>query len=215
MATQPEAPDEAAQRHSSAPRPGNERVERRRQFYRSFEAQALQQRSFFTRISDDLNNAFGSISFLIFNLILFGYWITVNSGLIKGIQPFDPFPFGLLTLGLSIEAIILSIFILVSQNRTSYVDTLREELHLQVNLIAEEEITKALKVLAEMRREMGIKEKDPELDEMIKRTNTSYIEQSLINQIQRANAPLATRIADRLKKDFPEILDPLKITSRD
>src|SRR3990167_10484498 len=139
-----------------------ERGERKRQILRSFEAQALKQRSFFTQISDDLNNAFGSTTFLIVNVLLFIAWIVVNTGFIPGIEPFDPFPFGLLTLGLSIEAIILSIFILVSQNRTSYVDTLREELHLQVNLIAEEEITKILKVLAEIRQKVGINEEDPE-----------------------------------------------------
>jgi uncharacterized membrane protein len=188
-----------------------EKVERRRQFYRSFEAQALQQRSFFTRIADDLTNAFGSVTFLILNIFFFAYWIIVNTEIIPGIVPFDPFPFGLLTMIVSLEAIFLSIIILVSQNRTSYIDTLREELHLQVNLIAEEEITKSLKILAEIRQKLGVVEPDFELDEMIKRTNTSYIERSLINQISKANAPLARRIMDRLKKEFPEIIDPLKI----
>ena len=191
--------------------PHQSRVERRRQFYRSFEAQALNQRSFFTRISDDLNNAFGSTTFLIINVLWFTIWILVNLGLVPGVIPFDPFPFGLMTMALSIEAIVLSIFILVSQNRTSYVDTLREELHLQVNLIAEEEITKVLNVLAEMRQKMGITQPDPELEEMLKRTNTGYIERSLVEQIQKANIPLASRFAGRLKNDFPDLLDPLKI----
>jgi len=188
-----------------------ERVERRRQFYRSFEAQALKQRSFFTQISDDLNNAFGSTTFLIVNVLLFIAWIVVNTGFIPGIEPFDPFPFGLLTMGLSIEAIVLSIFILVSQNRQSYITSLREELHLQINLIAEEEITKTLKVLSEIREKMGIKEKDAELEDMLKRINTGYIEQSLINQIQKANTTFATKLVERLKGEFPDILDPLKI----
>ena len=191
--------------------PHQSRVERRRQFYRSFEAQALKQRSFFTRISDDLNNAFGSTTFLIINVLWFTIWIIINLGLVPGVEPFDPFPFGLMTMALSIEAIVLSIFILVSQNRTSYVDTLREELHLQVNLIAEEEITKVLNVLAEMRKKMDISEPDPELEEMLKRTNTGYIERSLIEQIQKANIPLASRLVGRLKNDFPDLLDPLKI----
>jgi len=188
-----------------------EKVERRRQFYRSFEAQMLQQRSFFTRISDDLTNAFSSTTFLLVNVLWFIAWIIINIGLLPEIEPFDPFPFGLLTMALSIEAIILAIIILVSQNRTSYVDTLREELHLQINLIAEEEITKVLKVLAEVREKMGIKEKDPELEEMIKRTNTSYIERSLVNQIQKANLNFTSKLVDRLKGEFPDILDPLKI----
>ena len=188
-----------------------ERVERRRQFYRSFEAQALKQRSFFTQISDDLNNAFGSTTFLIVNILWFTAWIIINLGFIPGIEPFDPFPFGLMTMALSIEAIVLSIFILVSQNRQSYITSLREELHLQINLIAEEEVTKTLKLLSEIREKMGIKEKDQELEDMLQRINTGYIERSLINQIQKANATFATKIVDKLKGEFPDILDPLKI----
>lgn len=191
--------------------PHQDKIERRRQFYRSFEAQALKNRSFFTQIADDLTSVFGSTTFLIINLIWFTVWVTLNLGAIPGIVPFDPFPFGLLTMIVSLEAIFLSVIILVSQNRSSYIDTIREELHLQVNLIAEEEITKTLKILAEMRTHMGIKEKDPELDEMIKRVNTSYIERSIIAQIEKAHTPLTGKLVKKLKGDFPDILDPLKI----
>lgn len=189
-----------------------ERAERRRQFYRSFEAQALEHRSFFTRISDDLNNSFGSTTFLLINVVWFFVWIIINLGLIPNLEPFDPFPFGLLTMALSIEAIILAIFILVSQNRQSYVSSMREELHLQINLIAEEEITKSLKLLDEIRTKLGINEEDPELKEMIQRINTGYIERTLVEQIQKASTPFTARWIDKLKRDFPDILDPLGIT---
>ena len=183
------------------------RVERRRQFYRSFEAQALRHRSFFTQIADDLTNIFGSTLFLNINIIVFIAWIAINIGLIPDIPVFDPFPFGLLTMALSIEAIILAIIILVSQNRQSYISTVREELHLQVNLIAEEEVTKVLKLLAEIRKKMGIEEKDPELDEMLERINTSYIERSLVEQMEKANTSWAKRLTEKLKTDFPDILN--------
>lgn len=195
----------------SAQKLHSRRAERRRQFYRSFEAQALGQRSFFMRISDDLTNAFSSFTFLVVNAVWFAVWIVINIGLVPEIPPFDPFPFGLLTMIVSLEAIILAIIILVSQNRQSYVTSLREELHMQVNLIAEEEITKALKLLAEVRAKMGIKEDDPELSEMLERINTSYIERSIINQITQANAPLARKLVARLKVEFPDILGPLKV----
>ena len=186
------------------------RTERRRQFYRSFEAQALRHRSFFTQIADDLTAAFGSTAFLIINFIVFVGWITVNLGLVPDITPFDPFPFGLLTMVVSLEAIILSIVILVSQNRQSYVTSIREELHLQINLIAEEEITKALKMLAEIRDKMAIKEADPELDEMLERINTSYIERSLIEQIEKANTTFTKRLTEKLKADYSDLLTPKK-----
>ena len=180
-----------------------ERIERRRQFYRSYEAQALKHRSFFTQIADDLTAAFSSNTFLILNVLFFTFWTVVNTGLIPIVPAFDPFPFGLLTMVVSLEAIILSIVILVSQNRQSYVSSLREELHLQVNLIAEEEITKVLKLLAEMREKMGINEVDPELNEMVERINTSYIERSLVEQIEKANTTFAKRVAEKLRGELP------------
>lgn len=180
--------------------------QRRREFYKSFEAKALKSRSLLIRFSDDLTSTFGSPHFLIFNALFFIGWIVVNAGLIDGIKPFDPFPFGFLTMIVSLEAIFLSIFVLVSQNRSSYIDTIREELHLQVNLIAEEEVTKALKVLSEIRVRVGIKEKDLELEEMLKRINTNYIEKSLVEQMAKANTPISREIVKGIARDFPEIV---------
>ena len=179
------------------------RVERRRQFYHSYEAQALRHRSFFTQIADDLTATFGSTTFLILNISFFAIWVIINVGLIPDIKPFDLFPFGLLTMVVSLEAIILSIVILVSQNRQAYITSLREELHLQVNLIAEEEITKVLKLLAEMRKKMGINEEDLELNEMVERINTSYIEKSLEEQIEKASTSLTKRITSKLNSEVP------------
>ena len=150
--------------------------QRRREFYKSFEAKALKSRSLLIRFSDDLTTIFSSPYFLVLNGAFFVGWIAINTGIVPGISIFDPFPFGFLTMVVSLEAIFLSIFVLVSQNRSSYIDTIREELHLQVNLIAEEEITKVLKVLSEVREKVGISAKDPELEEMhqIMRVNLHY-----------------------------------------
>lgn len=180
----------------------NDLSERRRQFVRSFEAKSLRSRSTLTQISDKLTAFCGSSFFLVSHLIFFSIWIPTNIGIIPGIAPFDPFPFGLLTMVVSLEAIFLSIFILVSQNRSSYIGTLRDEVHLRVNLIAEEEITKVLELLAEIRAEMGIKRKDYELDTMLERIDTNYIERSIMDQMSRANKS----IPEQLKKEFPDLL---------
>ena len=178
----------------------NHNSERRRQFFRSFEAKSLRSRSILTQLSDDLTNICGSSFFLVFHIVFFSSWIMVNTGFISSpIKPFDPFPFGLLTMIVSLEAIFLAIFILVSQNRSSYIGTLRDEFHLRVNLIAEEEITKVLELLAEMRKEMGIKKEDPELQEMLERIDTGYIESSILEQVNRANKSLT----EQLLKEFP------------
>lgn len=184
-------------------------TERRRQFFKSFEAKSLRSRSILTQISDDLTEVCGSTPFLIFHIIFFTGWILLNMNFIPGAIPFDPFPFGLLTMVVSLEAIFLAIFILVSQNRSAYVNTLREETHLRVNLIAEEEITKALEVLAELRKAVGIKKTDPELEEMLQRTDTNYIERSILHQIERAKPSLAAK----LERDFPYLTAPIKKTA--
>jgi len=184
-------------------------TERRRQFFKSFEAKSLRSRSILTQISDDLTEICGSTAFLIFHIIFFASWITLNMEIIPGTIAFDPFPYGLLTMIVSLEAIFLAIFILVSQNRSSLVSTLREEVHLRVNLIAEEEITKALEVLAEIRKEVGIKKPDLELDEMLQRTDTGYIERSILHQIERAKPSLAKKLAN----DFPYLTAPIKKTA--
>lgn len=177
-------------------------VERRRQFFKSLEAKSLRSRPLLTQIADDLTSLSGTPTFLFLNALFFFVWIYLNLGLVPGIQVFDPFPFGLLTMFVSLEAIFLSIFVLVSQNRSAKITTLREEMHMKVDLIAEEEITKVLEILVEIRKKLEIHKPDPELDNMLERINTNYIEQSIANQLERANKP----VLEQLRKEFPDLL---------
>lgn len=197
------------EKRTDIPKENVQATERRRQFFKSFEAKSLRSRSLLTQLSDDLTEICGSTPFLVFHIILFAAWVILNTEIIPGTIPFDPFPFGLLTMVVSLEAIFLAIFILVSQNRSSLVNTMREEVHLRVNLIAEEEITKILEVLADVRKHVGIKKLDPELEEMLQRTDTGYIERSILHQIERAKPSLARKLAH----DFPYLTAPIKITA--
>ncbi len=86
------------------------------------------------RIADVIAEFSGSIAFLLLNAAFFGIWLVVNA--LPSIA-FDPYPFGLLTMIVSLEAIFLSIFVLVSQNRQADKDRIRNELDYQVNLKAE------------------------------------------------------------------------------
>ncbi len=187
--------------------------EPRKRFFKSFEAKSLRKRSFLTRISDKLTAFCGSTYFLVFHVIFFTVWIAVNTGQIPGVAIYDEFPFGLLTMVVSLEAIFLAIFVLVSQNRQANITTVRDEVNMKVNLIAEEEITKILHLLAEMRVHMGIKKKDEELEEMLGRIDTGNIEQSILNQLQRADKPIHQDISkplDILKKPVKAINDMMQ-----
>ena len=155
-----------------------------RRLIKSFEAKALQKRSFLIKVADSFTHHFGSFTFLVINIIFFTIWIAANLGLIPGIAIFDPFPFILLTMTVSLEAIILTIIVLMSQNRQGHIASLREELDLYVNLLAEKEISKALKLLVALHEHHQIKSAtDPELQSMLKDIDTSYIERKLEEQI--------------------------------
>ena len=82
----------------------------------------------------------GGMPFLILNAVLFLVWIVANLNLVPGVSAFDPFPFGLLTMAVSLEAIFLSIFVLISQNRQAAKDRIRADIEYDVNLKAELEV---------------------------------------------------------------------------
>lgn len=81
--------------------------------------------SFEGRLAGLISRFAGSMWFVYFHVIWFGAWIVLNSP-IYGLHPFDPFPYGLLTMIVSLEAIFLSTFIMINQNRQALVDTVRE-----------------------------------------------------------------------------------------
>ncbi len=84
----------------------------------------------------------GSIPFLMLHVVIFAVWILLNVNWLPGWKPpmFDPFPFGLLTMVVSLEAIILSVFVLLSQNRQAEKDRIRSDVEYEVNLKAELEV---------------------------------------------------------------------------
>jgi len=127
-----------------------------------------------------------STSFFISHVFAFASWILWNLGLF-GLPQFDPFPYGLLTMIVSLEAIFLSIFVLMSQSRESAIGELREELTLQVNLRIEEEITKTLHLVAGLYTRLGhtIGE-DPELREMLRPLDPVRIEKEVTEQIEES-----------------------------
>ena len=154
---------------------------------RSLAAEHAAQRSRIEIIADQLTRLAASTPFLLLHAVWFALWMLANSGYLFGIQPFDPFPFGLLTMIVSLEAIFLTIFVLMAQSRESAVEELREEVTLQVILRMEEEVTKTLQLVAGLYARMGHQVGvDSELREMLGPLDADRIEKELIEQIQRA-----------------------------
>lgn len=144
-------------------------VERNIRTLSEIRSQMERSRTIQDRIADVITKFSGSTLFLYLHIAWFGAWITVNSGMLEsiGLPAFDPFPYGLLTMIVSLEAIFLSTFVLISQQRLSEVQDDRADLDLQIDLLAEYEITKILTIVDAMAHKMGLHEgKDPELAEL-------------------------------------------------
>ena len=118
----------------------------------TMEQAAMDARSTGERISDTIARHAGRVWFISAHAVWFFGWITLNVGLVPGIRPFDPYPFQFLTFVVSLEAIFLSLFILMSQNRSNRQADARSHLDLQINLLAEQESTKMLEMLQSLCR---------------------------------------------------------------
>ena len=151
---------------------------------KSVKGRADERRKLPERIADALTAAFGSMAFLVLNVVWFVVWIVINVGLIPGIEPFDPFPFGFLTMVVSLEAIALAIIVLMSQNRAAKIADLREEVDLEIDRLAEAELTKLLQLVTQLAEKQGIDlSSDKELSEMVQPSDHEKIEQALEQEV--------------------------------
>ncbi len=136
------------------------------------------------RAADSITGFTGSMVFVYVHLIWFGGWIVYNLICQRLLHwtPFDPYPFGLLTMIGSLEAIFLSTFVLISQNRMAAASDRRAELDLQINLLAEHEITQVLTLVDAMAEQMGIhRQFDPDIEESKLDVNPAVV----IEEIER------------------------------
>jgi len=134
------------------------------------------------RVADAIANFSGSIAFAWITVLLIGGWIMGNLFLPTR-ERIDPFPFPLLTLVLSIEAIFLSIFILMSQNRAARVTDKRSHLDLQLNLLSEQENTKMLLLLERIGKAVGADvQTDTDVEALVQATEP----EALSRQIDQA-----------------------------
>jgi CRP/FNR family transcriptional regulator, cyclic AMP receptor protein len=107
------------------------------------------------RIADGLTQMSGSIPFIVFTALWFISWIVWNSGVLPFASAFDPYPFGFLTMIVSLEAIFLSLFVLISQNRQTARDKVRNDIEYEINIKAEMEIRQLQRQMEEMQDVMA------------------------------------------------------------
>ena len=120
------------------------------------EKQVMRRRSAAARCANAVTEAAGSTPFLVVHVAWFTGWILANVGLIPHVRPFDPFPFSFLTLVVSLEAIFLTLLVLMSQNRIMKEADQRAHLNMQIDMLAEQEGTVALQLLKKISQHLGV-----------------------------------------------------------
>jgi len=120
-------------------------------------------------------------------VVWFGFWLLAGTGSLPGLPAVDPFPFAFLTLVVSLEAIFLAIFVLISQNRMTRLADHRAHLDLQVNLLAEQESTTTLKLVQEIRAHLGIgaPSHDADVERLLAPTDVQRLSTELAEQLPR------------------------------
>ena len=144
------------------------------------EAAAREQRTSADRVAEAIANFCGSMRFVWVHVFWFGGWILINS--VPGISHLDPFPFTFLTLVVSLEAIFLSTFILISQNHDTKISERRNHLDLQINLLSEQENTRMLAMLSAIAAKVGAAVPDDPHSQALSEETTP---EKLVAQIER------------------------------
>jgi len=152
------------------------------------EEKHLTDRGHADRIADAVAAFSGSMTFVVLHIVIYTFWILINLKYIPFIPAFDPYPFMLLSMVVSLEAIFLSTFVLMKQNRMSKRADSRGHLDLQINLLAEKEMTMVLQMLRLIGAKVGARDSllERDLDQMTKETPVEM---------------LAAEIEDKLPKE--------------
>ena len=174
------------------------------------------------RLADIVTAFSGSMAFVYIHAIWFGLWVLLNVGLlhIPHISEFDPYPFGLLTMIVSLEAIFLSTFVLVSQNRLSEVNDKRAELDLQVNLLAEQKATKVLEMLDEIAKQLDGMSKhfnfqhDPEVQALKVSPKPQEVLEVIEDTIKDDSEGLKQKVKE-VKQEVGHITDEMEVVRAD
>ncbi len=142
-------------------------------------------RGFTDRMADAIATFAGTVIFVVVHLVWFGLWALVNLGVISIVSEFDPYPFQLLCMLVSLEGVLLSTFVLIKQNRMSNRADRRSHLDLQVNLLTEKEVTKIIQLLERVSQHLGVPDGiDGETQELGEATAVSELARELDHKLE-------------------------------
>ena len=148
---------------------------------RSFE----DRRTAVDRVADAIGTFSGSFAFVALHVVALVLWFSINLGLLAFLPRFDPYPFILLAMIVSVEGVLLSTFVLMKQNRMQKKADARAQLDLQINLLAEKEVTKTLQLLRAIAEKLEISgvADDAELSEMATITSVDILAEEIEQEL--------------------------------
>ena len=156
-------------------------------------AQQLRPKSKEDRVAMAVSRFAGSMGFVYVHAVIFGLWTVASTGWLPGIHNFDPNLVALNTVA-TVEAIFLATFVLIAQNRMTANEEMRHHLDIQVSLLAEDESTHILRLVAAMGKKMGITEADdPDIKQLIRSVEAQEIIDQIEVQIDEADKALGNR----------------------
>jgi uncharacterized membrane protein len=153
------------------------------------EAASLQE-----RLAEAITRFTGSMRFVYLHLAMYGFWIIANLGLVPGVPRWDP-TFVILAMIASVEAIFLSTFVLISQNRMAAAADKRADLDLQINLLAEHEVTKIVGMVSEISRHLGL---DHVAGEEVEELKRNVAPEAVLDAIERTSEESDAESPDRV-----------------
>ena len=162
---------------SSARTDSIEAVEENVEAIKSWDRALLLRRSKIERLSDNITLAAAAGPSILLHAIWFAAWIAINTGFVPVIRPFDRFPFQLLTMIVSLEAIFLALFVLASQNRLAKQSDLRANLDLQIDLLVERGMTAVLQLLNDIAKHLDVDTDvtTDQISDLIKKTDVTRL----------------------------------------
>jgi uncharacterized membrane protein len=160
-----------------APRSISQTFDENVQAIKAWEDAALDNRSRSERLSEWITSTAGRGPVLVAHVVWFGLWAAINLGGVPGIEPFDQFPFPLLTTMVSLEAIFLALFVLSAQSRLATQADKRAHLDLQIDLLAEREMTAVLQIVQDMAKHLGVSYAagSPRIEELARETDVHQL----------------------------------------
>jgi len=188
MATSPgsaTAADDADQERTESDREHGEVLRTNIRAIADLEERALHRRGTANRLSAAISRATGSVPFALFHIVGLTVWFVLNTRVFRGVEPFDPFPFNFLTVVVSLEAIFLSVFVSMSQNHMTRQAEKRAHLNLQVDMLAEQELTAILRMVQGLCKKQGVEVRmgDDRLKELVKETDVQSLAAALEDRL--------------------------------